>query len=46
VPSIVRDKIRQGQKNFSEFEGDVTLVFFDINQFDNMLEKYTSKELL
>lgn len=34
VPSIVRDKIRQGQKNFSEYEGDTSVIYFDIYQFD------------
>ena len=31
VPVIVRDKIRAGQKNFAESEGEISLVFFDID---------------
>jgi len=46
VPSIVRDKIRQGQKNFSEAEGDISIIFFDIYKFDTIVSKYSSKELL
>lgn len=46
VPSIVRDKIRQGQKNYTESEQEITIVFFDIHQFDSIMQRYTSKELL
>lgn len=46
VPSVVRDKLRQGQKNFAEYESEVTIIFFDIFQFDDIVSKYTSKELL
>ena len=46
VPSMVRDKIRQGQKNFSEFESEITLIFIDICDFDQIVANYTSKELL
>jgi hypothetical protein len=34
VPSLVRDKIRSGKKNFSDEEGEVTIIFIDINDFD------------
>ena len=30
VPSLVRDKIQSGKKNFSEDEGEVTIVFIDL----------------
>lgn len=46
VPSIVRDKIRQGQKNYTESEQEITIVYFDIHNFDNIMQRYTSKELL
>ena len=46
VPSLVRDKIRSGKKNFSDEEGEVTIIFIDIHQFDNMVNSYTSNELL
>lgn len=31
VPSMVRDKIRLGEKNYSEIENDVSLIFIDIH---------------
>lgn len=34
VPSLVRDKIRSGKKNFSDDEGVVTIIFIDIFAFD------------
>jgi hypothetical protein len=46
VPSLVRDKIRSGKKNFSDEEGEVTIVFIDIYQFDNIVKSYTGQELL
>ena len=46
VPSLVRDKVRQGQKNFSDTEGEVSLIFFDIYRFDDIVKNYSTKELL
>lgn len=46
VPSLVRDKVRQGQKNFSDTEGEVSLIFFDIYRFDDIVKSYSTKELL
>lgn len=46
VPSLVRDKIRSGKKNFSDDEGEVTVIFIDINQFDNIVDTYKGQELL
>jgi len=46
VPSLVRDKIRQGKKNFSDEEGEVTTVFVDIHNFDTIVNNYTGNELL
>jgi hypothetical protein len=40
VPSLVRDKIRAGKKNFSEDEGVVTTIFIDIYAFDSIVEHY------
>jgi len=31
VPSLVRDKLRSGKKNFTEEEGEVTIIFIDVN---------------
>ena len=41
VPSLVRDKIRSGKKNFSDEEGEVSIVFIDIHQFDSIVKTYT-----
>ena len=46
VPSLVRDKVRKGQKNFSDTEGEVSLIFFDIYRFDDIVKNYTTRELL
>ena len=46
VPSLVRDKIRSGKKNFSDDEGEVTIVFIDIHKFDNIVKSYSGQELL
>lgn len=46
VPSLVRDKIRSGKKNFSDDEGTVTIIFMDIHQFDSIVEHYKGQELL
>jgi hypothetical protein len=46
VPSLVRDKIRSGKKNFSEDEGEVTIVFIDIYAFDNIVKAYYGRDLL
>lgn len=46
VPSLVRDKIRAGKKNFSEDEGVVTTIFIDIHAFDSIVEQYKGQELL
>ena len=38
--------MRQGQKNFSDTEGEVSLIFFDIYRFDDIVKNYTTRELL
>lgn len=37
VPSIVRARIQEGQKNFSDAQGMVTIVFCDIEGFDDLV---------
>lgn len=37
VPSIVRARIQEGQKNFSDAQGMVTIVFCDIEGFDELV---------
>ena len=44
--SLVRDKIRQGKKNISEEEGEVTIIFIEIDQFEVLLKNYSPQELL
>ena len=34
IPSLVRQRIQDGKKNFSDHESDVTVVFVDIVDFD------------
>jgi class 3 adenylate cyclase len=46
VPSLVRDKIRSGKKNFSDEEGEVTIIFCDIVAFDSIVSSYNGNELL
>jgi hypothetical protein len=46
VPSLVRDKVRAGKKNFSEDEGEVTLVAIEIYQFEQLFQSYAGQELL
>lgn len=46
VPSIVRARIQEGQKNFSDAQGMVTIVFCDIEGFDELVQLYEGKELI
>jgi class 3 adenylate cyclase len=46
VPSIVRARIQEGQKNFSDAQGEVTIVFCDIEGFDELVQIYEGKELI
>lgn len=36
IPTLVRTKIQDGQKNFSESQGEVTVIFIDIEGFDRL----------
>lgn len=46
VPSLVRDKLRQGTKNFAEIESEITVIVLEIHAFDNIVKSYTTKDLL
>ena len=46
VPSLVRDKMRQGTKNFADVETEITMIYFDLYAFDNIVKTCTTKELL
>lgn len=46
VPSLVRDKIAAGKKNFADEEGEATIIFIDIHNFDVITSQYSPKELV
>lgn len=46
VPELVRERFRSGKKNFSDNEGEVTIVFIDIHQFDAIVNSYSGNELV
>jgi len=46
IPSLVRDRIKEGQKNFSDAQGEVTCIFVDIDQFDSIVSNYNGRELI
>ena len=46
LPSLVRERIQDGQKNFSDSQGEVTIIFIDVDQFDAIVSSYSSKELI
>ena len=37
IPSLVRSQIQDGKKNFSEAQGEVTVIFVDIEGFDQVV---------
>ena len=46
IPSLVRQRIQDGKKNFSEQQGEVTVVFIDLDNFDQLVSEYTGRELI
>ena len=38
IPSLVRSRIQDGKKNFSEAQGEVTVIFVDIDGFDQVVQ--------
>ena len=44
VPSLVRDKIRAGKKNYQEEEGEVTIIYLDILDFDYVVSQFRGKK--
>ena len=46
VPSLVRDKISNGKKNFADEEGEGTIIFIDIHDFDTISKTYHPQELI
>lgn len=46
IPQLVRDRVRAGRKNFPDEEGEVSMVFIEMAQFDTVVKQYTGAELL
>ena len=46
IPSLVRSRIQEGKKNFSEAQGEVTIIFIDIEGFDQIVESYSGRDLI
>jgi class 3 adenylate cyclase len=45
VPSIVRDKLRGSKKNYSEEEGEATIIYLDIQDFDFIIQQFKGKKI-
>ena len=46
VPTMVRDKISFGKKNYADEEGEATIIYVIIENFDEMISTYKPKELI
>lgn len=46
IPSLVRSRIQEGKKNFSEAQGEVTIIFIDIEGFDQIVQTYAGRDLI
>jgi len=46
VPTIVRSKIQEGKKSFTDSQGDVTIAIIELCDFDKLCAKYQGKDLL
>ena len=46
MPTLVRDKIALGKKNFADEEGEITIVFVLIENFDEVVSTYKPKDLI
>ena len=46
MPTIVRQKLQEGKKSFSELQADVTMVIIELCDFDKLCQKYSGKDLL
>ena len=43
---MVRDKISFGKKNYADEEGEATIIYVIIENFDEMISTYKPKELI
>lgn len=46
MPAFVQERIRQGQRYIADEQGDVSILFCDIDNFDNMVQMFSGKELI
>ena len=46
MPSLVSDKISSGKKNYADEEGEATIIYIIIENFDEMISTYKPKELI
>jgi len=46
IPELVRERIRLGNKNFSEIESEATIIFIEISNFNQVVESYDGMSLL
>lgn len=46
MPDFVRERIRQGQRYIADEQGEVTIIFCDISEFDGIVQMFTGKELI
>ena len=46
VPAIVRDKIKQGKKMFTDDESEATIVVVEICNFDEIINAYSPSDFI
>lgn len=46
MPAFVRERIRQGQRFIADDQGEVSIIFCDIYDFDNIVQMFTGRELI
>lgn len=46
IPNLVRSRLTDGKKNFVETQGEATIIFIDLDDFDNLVNQHTGKELI
>ena len=45
MPDFVRERIRQGQRFIADDQGEVSVIFCDIADFDTIVQMFSGKEL-
>lgn len=46
IPNLVRSRLTDGKKNFVETQGEATMIFIDLDDFDNLVNQHSGKELI